>query len=520
MLSLIGGIGLFLLGMILLTEGLKSFAGDSLRRALLRFTGRPVSAFLSGAVVTSMVQSSSATTLTTIGFVSAGLMSFTQAVGVVMGASLGTTSTGWLVSLFGLKYSVTTLVFPLIGAGAFIRLLAYGRFASLGLAMAGFGLIFVGIDQLQAGMSGVADQIDLAAIPSTGLLGHLLMMATGIVLTVLMQSSSAAVAMTLTALHTGAIHFEQAASLVIGSAVGTTVTAGLAAIGASTSAKRTALAHVLFNLFTGIVAVVLLPVFLWLLEWAQRHDWLDAGAVSLAAFHTGFIALGVLIFLPFVGGFSRLIERILPERGPRLTRHLDPSLLTLPPVAMEAARNGLRESAALLFRMLAERLDGRQPDRVLENQSLQVEQAMHAVSDFISRTPPVEHERPGQHIRRDSFHAIDHIGQLLPQVTQSQSGLESESLKSAATQSSSILRRAADYLSESSSDLNSLPDAIQCVAVNLANWRKSERQRLLEVSADGGSSAVDSLNRLDAIRWIDQITYHAWRITHHLRREN
>ncbi|MFQ3671929.1 MAG: Na/Pi symporter, partial [Verrucomicrobiia bacterium] len=295
LLSLFGGVGLFLLGMTLLTDGLKSFAGDSLRAALLRFTGRPVTAFLSGLLATALVQSSSATTVATIGFVSAGLLSFTQSIGIVLGASLGTTSTGWLVSVFGLKLSIAKLALPIIGLGAFLRLLGRGRWAPLGLSLAGFGLIFIGIDQLQQGMAGLNQHIDLAALPSSGLLGHALMMAAGILLTILMQSSSAAVATTLTALHSHTISFEQAASVVIGAAVGTTVTAALAAIGATAVAQRTALAHILFNLFTGIVALLLLPAFLALITWANQHLDLAPGAVSLAAFHTLFIAVGVAL---------------------------------------------------------------------------------------------------------------------------------------------------------------------------------------------------------------------------------
>ena len=352
--KLVGGIGLFLLGMVLLTDGLKAFAGDALRRWLIRFTGTPARAFASGALVTAMVQSSSATTVTVIGFVSAGLLTFPQAVGVVFGASLGTTGTGWIVSVLGLKVSGGFYALPLVGLGAFLKLLAHGRGRSLGLALAGFGLLFIGIETLQDAMRGLSGRFDLARLPASGLWGHLLVMAIGMIMTVIMQSSSAAVATTLTALHAGAINFEQAASLVIGAAVGTTVTGALAAIGGSVPAKRTALAHVSFNLATGCIAVVLLPLFLWAIGLAQRHAGLEAGAMSLAAFHTLFIAVGVAIFLPFVHRFSRAIERLLPDRGPALTRHLDDTVLQTPAVALEATRRALRETAAETFRALRE----------------------------------------------------------------------------------------------------------------------------------------------------------------------
>lgn len=152
--------------------------------------------------------------------------------------------------------------------------------------------------------------------------------------------------------HALAVNFDQAAALVIDAAVGTTVTGALTAIGGSVPARRTALAHVLFNLTTGLIALALLPVFLWGLHLGQRHLNLEPLAVSLAAFHTAFIALGVLLFLPFADRFAPWIERLLPERGPRLTRHLDDSLLAAPAVALEATRRVLRDMALELIDLI------------------------------------------------------------------------------------------------------------------------------------------------------------------------
>ena len=356
MMHLVGGIGLFLLGMTLLTDGIKAFAGDALRQALMRFTGRPVRALLSGVLVTMVVQSSSATTVTVIGFVSAGLMTFQQAICVVIGASLGTTGTSWLVSVLGLKFSLGYYALPLIAVGAPCRLLARGAWRHVGLALAGFGLIFLGIAMLQEGMGGFADRFQLASRPGGGLLDHLLLMLSGAALTVVMQSSSAAMATILTALHTDSINFEQAASLVIGAAVGTTITSVLAAIGASISAQRTALAHVVFNAATGLIAILLLPGFLLVIDAGQRQLGIPPGAISLAIFHTAFIAVGVLLFFPFVAPFAHWIERRLPETGASLTRHLDASVLNIPEVALEASRRALCETAAELFDVTRRRL--------------------------------------------------------------------------------------------------------------------------------------------------------------------
>ncbi len=520
LLSLFGGVGLFLLGMALLTDGLKSFAGDSLRAALIRFTGRPVTAFLSGLCATALVQSSSATTVATIGFVSAGLLSFTQSIGIVLGASLGTTSTGWLVSVFGLKVSISALALPVIGTGAFLHLLGRGRWAALGLALAGFGLIFIGIDQLQQGMGGLNDHIDLAALPSTGFLGHALMMTVGIVLTVLMQSSSAAVATTLTALHAGTISFEQAASVVIGAAIGTTVTAALAAIGATVVAQRTALAHILFNLFTGLVALVLLPLFLSIIAWANTHLDLQPGAVSLAAFHTLFIAVGVGLAFPFLGPFGRWIERLRPEHGPALTRSLDRSLLSVPPVAMEALRNCLRNCATGLFQILANRLRQQPPDRAEETRLNQIETALDQAREFLSEIPKVEHQEEGLDLRLDSLHALDHLVRLLPAARQNHRMVSLPLLADRAAQTAQLLDAAVLLLSRAAGtrredDAAPTPD-FAAASRDLAAWRKAGRSALLEATARGELSAEDSLRDLDALRWIDQIGYHLWRITRHL----
>ncbi|EIM39317.1 Na/Pi-cotransporter II-like protein [Acinetobacter sp. HA] len=160
--QLCGGIGLFLLGMTLMTDGLKDIAGESLRQWLGRFTGSPLKAMSSGIIFTLIVQSSTATTLATIGFVSAGILTFAQSVGVIIGANIGTTSTGWMVALLGVKFSIGQFALPLITAGALLKILAQGRLALTGLVIAGFGLIFFGIELLQVAMSSLANRIDLS----------------------------------------------------------------------------------------------------------------------------------------------------------------------------------------------------------------------------------------------------------------------------------------------------------------------------------------------------------------------
>lgn len=515
--KLLGGIGLFLMGMVMLTDGLKAFAGDSLRRALLRFTGRPVKAFAAGVIVTLLVQSSTATTLAVIGFVSAGMLTFPQAVGLVMGASLGTTGTGWIVAVLGLKISIGYYALPLVGVGAFIRLLGGGRWKPLGTALAGFGLLFVGIETLQVAMSGLSDEFDLARVPSTGLLGHLLMMVIGIVLTVVMQSSSAAVATTLTALHTGSVSFEQATSLVIGAAIGTTLTGVLAAIGGSTPARRTAAAHVLFNLATGLLAIVLLPFFLWMINIAQGRGWIEPGAMSLAAFHSGFIALGVAVFLPFAHQFAALVERLLPDRGPAVTRHLDPSLLNIPAVALETSRRAMADTAAELFDALKSGLSPAEPrDETPEATRARLEEALEAVRHFLGRIPPVNEDATVAPLRIAQIHALEHLARLLPFLQPPDRVvrfLRHDRLAHGRRLASESLQAAAAGLRTGQ---NGWVAGVAATSRALSEWRRGERAQLMESAAAAQWDTRDAMEAADAMRWLDSIGYHVWRISNYL----
>ncbi len=344
-LHLVGGIGLFLFGMTLMTEGLRTLAGDSLRRALARFTGGRLSSVLSGASVTAIIQSSSATTFATIGFVSAGLITFEQSIGIILGANLGTTSTAWIVTFLGFKFKITVASYPLIALGAIMRIVSHHRYAALGAIMAGFGMIFVGIEMMQEGMAASAASFNLAAYPGGSLAERIGLLGMGIAMTVLLQSSSAAIAVTLAALNAGTISLLQGAILAIGQNIGTTVISSLGAIGAANQAKRTALAHVVFNLVTGTGVFFLLPWFIagsgFVAGFIGRGD----GIVTLSAFHTLFNLAGVVAFFPFTSAFARLVTRIMPERGPFLTRHLDASVLMVPQVALETVRRTLDEIA-------------------------------------------------------------------------------------------------------------------------------------------------------------------------------
>ena len=411
--TIIGGVGLFLLGMTLMSDGLRSVGGNALRSLLQKWTGTRFSSVATGTAITALAQSSSATTLATIGFVSAGLLTFTQAVGVIFGANLGTTMTSWLVALIGLKLQISTVALPMVGLGAFLRLLAKGRPAHIGGVLAGFGLIFVGIDVLQAGMQTISQGISPADFAVEGLLGRLLLIGVGIVMTVVTQSSSAAIAATLTALSSGAIDLPQAAALVIGQNVGTTITAAVGSIGATIPARRTALAHILFNVMTGLIAFAILPLFLDLVQDVTSSTGSVDHATFIAAFHTAFNILGVAVMLPFLAHFSRLVERLIPGPERMFTSGLDDSAQLVPTIGLDAAAHSVSEMIQVLIDAVREGLEDPKDGQAVARLEPHLEDGITRTRRFLRgvQTTPSDDQLFARHVA--VLHALDHLQRCL-----------------------------------------------------------------------------------------------------------
>jgi phosphate:Na+ symporter len=309
----IGGIGLFLLGMTIMTNGLKELAGRHIRTALMRFTKNPTTGAMTGAVSTMILQSSSATIVAAVGFVGVGMMQFTEALGIIFGANIGTTITGWLVVLFGFKFKLAQIALPLIFLGMVCKLFFRGKIATIGYAVAGFSLIFVGISLMQEGMREFDQFLSLSQLPADTWIGRLQLVGLGIIATLITQSSSAGVAATLTMLFTDLISFEQAAALVIGMDLGTTVTPLLATIGGNTEVKRTGFSHVIYNFFTAIGAFLLITPYIAIWDFFAPHTLSENVEVALVGFHSFFNILGVIVILPFTRYFANFIESLLPS---------------------------------------------------------------------------------------------------------------------------------------------------------------------------------------------------------------
>lgn len=383
---LAGGLGLFLLGMGMMTDGLKLAAGAALQRILSAATRTRWHALGSGLLVTALVQSSGAVTVATIGFVNAGLLGLAPALWVLFGANVGTTTIGWIVALVGLRLQIEVLALPLIGVGILLSLGGeHGRRAALGKALAGFGLLFLGIATLQQGFGGLSDRFTLPQGDGVGIV--LTQVGIGVLMTILTQSSGASMTITLTAAQGGLIGIQGAAAVVIGANIGTTVTALLASIGATSNARRVAAAHVAFNVITGLVAIVLLP---WL-----GDAFAAAGAVfgnspepsaQLALFHTSFNVLGVLLMWPLAAPLTRWLQRRFRARDEDEANphHLDDNVLAVPALALDALEREVARIGQVAVRTVRAVLAGARPQALAAGQAV-LTRLDHAVAQFVER---------------------------------------------------------------------------------------------------------------------------------------
>ncbi len=316
-LEIAGSLGLFLFGMRTMSDGIQKAAGERLQKILHFMTGNRFAGVFTGFSITSIIQSSSATTVMVVSFVNAGLLSLTQAIGVIMGANIGTTLTGWIVALFGFKFSITSIALPVIGIG--IPLIFWKRLkkGDWGEALVGFGILFLGLSFLKASVP------DIDAHPETlrfvqqltghGIFSRFFFIFLGTGLTVILQSSSASMAITLTMAYYGWIDFPSAAAMVLGENIGTTFTAVIASIGADLNAKRAAAAHMTFNIL-GILWIqfLFMPVINLVDLIVPGTPATDNGITAhLAMFHTTFNVLNTLFFIGFVHWIERIVTFIV-----------------------------------------------------------------------------------------------------------------------------------------------------------------------------------------------------------------
>ena len=371
-LQLLGALGIFIFGMKIFSAGLQRVAGDRLRGILGGMTRNRLTGVLTGFGATAVTQSSTTTTVMVVSFVNAGLLTFVQSTGVIMGANIGTTLTAWMVSLFGFKFQITPVAVAAIGLFFPFLFARNVRMRSIAEAMVGFGILFVGLDFIKGAVPDINTNPAifefLDRFTDFGFLSMLLFVLVGTVLTLLTQSSSAATAITLVMLFQGWISFPIAAAMILGENIGTTVTANLAAMVGNVHAKRAARFHFIFNVFGVVWMLALILPFLQLVDWTVQQFSATPMSVftddpaarpnatlALSLFHSAFNILNVVLLFAFVPLLVRFVEYLQPDRegtaGEFHLRYISTGLMSSPALSIEQARKEVQVFVGIVHEM-------------------------------------------------------------------------------------------------------------------------------------------------------------------------
>jgi phosphate:Na+ symporter len=324
-LTILGSLALFLFGMKLMSESLQLFSGNRMRAIFSSIASNKLKALAAGLFVTGVIQSSSAVTVMLVSFVNAGLFSLSQALGIMMGANIGTTVTAWLITLFGFKFEFTSILLPVLGFSLPLLFIPGKKYRSAGEFLMGFAILFLGLQFMKSSLPGIDDSSQMVSffetIKNLETGKYLISAGVGLLITLLIQSSSATIALTFVLCNQGYISYDAAAAMILGENLGTTITANLAAIVANRAAKRIALGHTLFNLFGLVWAFAFFGVFIDLSH--EASDFLTGNTaipsdahipLGLSIFHTGFNLINSLLLLWFIPSFKIILEKIIPVK--------------------------------------------------------------------------------------------------------------------------------------------------------------------------------------------------------------
>lgn len=337
------GVAIFLFGMLSLERGFQSFSGGLMERVLQKSTSTTWRALTFGVVATTLMQSSSLVSVLSISFLSAGLINLAAGLGVIFGANLGTTTGAWLIAGYGLSINLSQLAMPMLVFGVMLLFQPNQTRAGLGHILAGVGFLFMGIDNMKEGFATLQSGLDLSSFSSGGVVALLLYTLFGAVATVVMQSSHATLVLTLTALAAGHVQYTDALALAVGANIGTTVTAILGSLSANTAGKRLALGHLMFNVITGAIALLLMPVLRWCVDELAMLLGIAADnyTLKLALFHTLFNLLGILIMVPRLKQLQTWLETRVPERriSAQQPQYLTAAAMETPAAAVAVTRS-------------------------------------------------------------------------------------------------------------------------------------------------------------------------------------
>jgi phosphate:Na+ symporter len=328
--KLVGALGFFIYGMKVMSDGIQKVAGSKMRSILSKMTSNRFLGVATGFLITALLQSSSATTVMIVSFVNAGLLSLVESIGVIMGANVGTTITAWLISLLGFKVKISAIALPIIAIGFPMMFSSKSNIKSWAEVLIGFALLFMGLDELKHAVPNLKENPEflsfLASYADMGVVSTLMFIGVGTILTLVVQSSSAAMALTLVMCYEGYIPFELAAAMVLGENIGTTITANLAAMVGNVHAKRAARAHFIFNIFGVIWMIIAFRFFITTIDTYMinnmgisplNFDMENPVAIplGLSIFHTVFNILNMLFLVGFVPLISRVVVKMQPSKG-------------------------------------------------------------------------------------------------------------------------------------------------------------------------------------------------------------
>lgn len=505
---LIGGVGMFLMGMDAMTRALKDIAGSNLRGILARFTTTPLRGVATGAAATAVIQSSSATTVMTVGFVGAGLMSLPQAMGILYGANIGTTVTGWLVSLLGFKLQLDTVAMVALLPASLATLLGRGGVARAGQVLSGLCLLLIGLELMQTAMSDATGLLRPEALPQGGVWGNLALVLAGLVMTVVIQSSSATVALALVLLQGGSIGLLQAAALVVGMNIGTTFTALLASVGGATVMRRAAMANLGFNVITSAIAF---PLLLVMGPGMEHLAAVTDPLTALLMFHTGFNVIGTALFLPVTAQFTALVVRLVPGRKDEgLALGLDRALLSDARTGLTAARGAAAMIVARMFAALSAALRDEPDYRPLAALEPNVAKAIDELEQFLANLRLPADMPEEEEVYSALLHEADHLRRLLHRARQTDrinSLMEDRILRRPAVLMGGLLAHAASDTGQSLE-----PDRLARLEELVQHRTGRHRRGLLLGEHAGLYTLTEVFAHTDAMRWLQRTVHHAERI--------
>lgn len=401
-LTLFGSLSLFLFGMKTMSEGIQKLAGDKMRSILSAMTSNRFVGVLTGFLLTTFVQSSSASTVMVVSFVNAGLLSLVQSIGVVMGANIGTTTTAWLISLLGFKLNIAAISLPLIGISFPLLMMRRERFNSLGQTFLGFALLFLGLQFLRTSVPDLASNPGMFAalqnLTGHGVYSTLMFLGLGTILTIVLQSSSATMALTLVMCNNGWIGFEHGAAIVLGENIGTTITANLAALVGNVHAKRTAIAHTFFNVIGVVWMLLIFRFFLGQIDFFMVRAGLDSPfqsatmvPIGLSLFHSVFNIVNTTLLIGFIKYLVIAVEFILPSRGKKFERpqleYFSSGFLQMAELSVFQARKEVTRFCELSHRMF-----NFIPAMIVETEKKEFQGLLEKVSKYEEITDRVEVE--------------------------------------------------------------------------------------------------------------------------------